>query len=262
MAGSKQLAPRVDLQFSSNVWRPGDVTLTTTGLLGPHLTPDNHRQLLDAARHKSKREVEHLVAALRPQAAVPSSVRKLPSSAPDRVRTEPSSLVSASPIEPAPLPATNSSRSSDPAPRPATVKPLDPARYRVQFTVAAATFEKLHRVQDLMRHQCPSGDLAVVFERALTLLLEHLERTKLAQVSRSRESSGSASRSRRIPAAVRRAVWTRDEGQCAFVGARGRCTERGFLEFHHVVPFADGGASVIENIQLRCRAHNQYESDL
>ena len=49
--------------------------------------------------------------------------------------------------------------------------------------------------------------------------------------------------------------------QCAFIGARGRCTERGFLEFHHVIPFADGGLAVVDNIQLRCRAHNQYELD-
>ena len=33
----------------------------------------------------------------------------------------------------------------------------------------------------------------------------------------------------------------RDQGRCAFVGASGRCRETGFLEFHHVEPFADGG---------------------
>jgi len=57
-------------------------------------------------------------------------------------------------------------------------------------------------------------------------------------------------------------IGLRDAGQCAFVGTRGPCAERGFLEFHHLVPFADGGAAVIDNIQLRCRAHNRYESEL
>jgi hypothetical protein len=56
-------------------------------------------------------------------------------------------------------------------------------------------------------------------------------------------------------------VWERDGGQCAFVGAQGRCTERGLLEFHHVQPFAAGGESVESNLELRCRAHNQYEAD-
>ena len=57
----------------------GTVTLTAVNLLAPHLTTDNHRDTLEAARYKSKREVEHLVAALRPQPAVSASVRKLPS---------------------------------------------------------------------------------------------------------------------------------------------------------------------------------------
>src|SRR5687767_10872948 len=39
----------------------GSVNLTTVGLLAPHLTVENHCELLEAARHKSKREVEHLV---------------------------------------------------------------------------------------------------------------------------------------------------------------------------------------------------------
>jgi hypothetical protein len=40
--------------------------------------------------------------------------------------------------------------------------------------------------------------------------------------------------------------------------------ETGFLEFHHVVPFAAGGSTTVENIALRCRlrrAHNQYEAE-
>lgn len=43
----------------------GDVTLTSVTLLAPHLTDDNCAAALEAARHKSKREVEVQVAALR-----------------------------------------------------------------------------------------------------------------------------------------------------------------------------------------------------
>src|SRR5688572_3324942 len=56
----------------------GALHLTAIGLLAPHLTADNHERVLAAARHKSKREVEEIVAALRPQPPVPSSIRKLP----------------------------------------------------------------------------------------------------------------------------------------------------------------------------------------
>lgn len=46
------------------------------------------------------------------------------------------------------------------------------------------------------------------------------------------------------------------------MGTRGRCPETDSLEFHHVTPFAYGGKNTADNIQLRCRAHNQYEADL
>jgi hypothetical protein len=60
----------------------GLVNLTTVCLLAPHLTDANHVEVLNTARHKSKREVEHLVASLQPQPAVPSVVRKLPARGP------------------------------------------------------------------------------------------------------------------------------------------------------------------------------------
>lgn len=241
----------------------GDITLTTIGLLGPHLTPDNYQHLFEAARHKSKREIEQLVATLRPQPCVPSTVRKVP----DQISERPSVSLEAARASQPLMPVAGGASSGEPTmmqlkAKPAIVQPLGAERYKVQFTVAKETFEKLRRVQDLMRHACPSGDVAVVFDRALTMLLQHLERTKVAQVTRPRPRRVIGSGSRHIPAAVRREVWTRDNGQCAFIGARGRCMERGFLEFHHVVPFADGGTPVVENIQLRCRAHNRYESYL
>jgi len=58
-----------------------------------------------------------------------------------------------------------------------------------------------------------------------------------------------------------REVWARDGGRCAFVGTTGRCAETGFLEFHHVVPYAAGGSATVENLQLRCTAHNKYETE-
>jgi hypothetical protein len=37
--------------------------------------------------------------------------------------------------------------------------------------------------------------------------------------------------------------------------------ERGFLEFHHLEPYAVGGRAVVDNVALRCRAHNVYEAE-
>jgi hypothetical protein len=70
-------------------------------------------------------------------------------------------------------------------------------------------------------------------------------------------------RSRHIPNAVKRAVWRRDQGRCAFTASTGRrCGERSFLEFHHVRPYAMEGPASVGNISLRCRRHNAYEAEM
>jgi hypothetical protein len=143
---------------------------------------------------------------------------------------------------------------------PARVTPLAPDRYRLQVTLAGTTHEKFRRAQSLLRHAVPSGDAAEILDRALSLLIGQLERQRFAKASRPRASTPSASRSRHIPAAVRRHVWRRDGGRCAFVGAEWRCRETSFLEFHHVEPFAVGGHATADNIELRCRAHNTHEA--
>ena len=116
---------------------------------------------------------------------------------------------------------------------------------------------------DAARHAVPDGDVGSILDRALTLLIDHLERRRFARAAspRASPSDGPAS-GRYIPASVRRDVWQRDKGRCAFVGRTGRCRETAFLEFHHVAPYAAGGAATADNIQLRCRAHNQYEASL
>jgi 5-methylcytosine-specific restriction endonuclease McrA len=230
----------------------GALTLTNIALLRPRLTRDNHIGLLEAARHKSKHQVQCQIAALAPRPAERTLLRKMPTP----VRLELSADVSASDEPHAPAPTFS-------APRP-TVAPLAPDRYLLKVTVSAATHARLRRAQDLMRHTIPNGDPAAIIDRALTLLVEQLERTKMAATTRPRRATGppSTTHSRRLPAAVRRAVWNRDDGRCAFVGTNGRCAETGFLEFHHVRPYGDGGRTTVENLQLRCRAHNEHEAEL
>lgn len=133
--------------------------------------------------------------------------------------------------------------------------------YTLSITVSRETRDKLTRAQELLRHAVPDGDVGAIFDRALTLLIAQVEKKKIGS-ARARRSRSSRRRSRHVPMSVRREVWQRDGGRCAFVGPEGRCDERAFLEFHHVQPYASGGESDVANIQLRCQAHNQHEADV
>ncbi|HEY5876512.1 MAG TPA: DUF222 domain-containing protein [Ilumatobacteraceae bacterium] len=59
-------------------------------------------------------------------------------------------------------------------------------------------------------------------------------------------------RTRTVPRALRRALARRDEG-CRFPG----CNHTRWVDAHHVVHWADGGATKLENLCLLCRFHHR-----
>jgi len=242
----------------------GAITLTTVRLLKPHLTAGNCERCLDAASHKTKREVELLVATLAPQPDVAPSVRRLPTArSMEATKAEPFFGAPAEPDSLVSSPVVHQLRtagSATNAPQRAMIAPLAPERYLIKVTVSGETHAKLRRAQDLLRRTIPNGDPAAIVDRALTVLVEQLERTRLAKSPQPRSSATRASNTRQVPANVKRVVWERDAGRCAFVGTQGRCAETAFLEFHHVVPYAAGGVTSVDNLALRCRAHNVHEA--
>jgi hypothetical protein len=141
------------------------------------------------------------------------------------------------------------------------VAPLSEAHYKLQVTISAASRERLKHIQDLMRHTIPNGDPAAIVERALELLHDDLLKKKAAAVARPRRTARAAGPAgRHIPSSVKREVWRRDQGRCAFVSPDGhRCGDAGFIEYHHVDAHWLGGEATADNLQLRCRAHNGFE---
>lgn len=264
----------------------GDVHLAALKMLAPLFTPENHLELLAAARHCSKRELQLLIARMRPQPDAPDAVRKLPAArkatAGANGAARPAALMNALPFAEKTVPEPAAATVPEPAvaagsqARPAMVAPLAPERYKVQFTAGAGTYSKLRRAQELLRHRIPNGDVATVIDQALELLVRELEKKKFAALEQPRRNGVDALRdpgasrgangagaeaSRHIPAAVKRAVWERDQGRCTFIGSNGvRCTERGRLEFDHIRPHGDGGTATLDNVRLLCRCHNQYEA--
>jgi hypothetical protein len=245
----------------------GAVNLTSVRLLAAHLTAENHLAVLESARGKRRAQVEEIVASLAPFPEAPTFVRKLPARREFSAPAPPAAPADGRSVTP---PELESAAAPPLAPPVASwrvegasgeVTPLAPDRYRLQVTIQGGTLEKLRLAKDMLRHAIPSGDEAAVLDRALTVLLADLARAKFAATDSPRATRGAVPGSRHIPAEVKRAVWLRDFGRCAYASAEGRrCDERAFVEFHHLRPYAADGEATIDNIQLRCRRHNAYES--
>jgi 5-methylcytosine-specific restriction endonuclease McrA len=233
-------------------------TLNLTGLLlvGPHLTAENTDELIAAVAHQSIAEIGRLLGARSPAAEAPPLFDPMSKS----LDSNPTFCAPADPAGPTTETATCANRvprGGDPA--------LEPQRpYQLKVNLTEATRDKLLRARDLLSHAVPSGDLALVLDRALDALLPQLETRKLgsARPARRPQHRAPALGTRTVPAPVRRAVWERDGGRCTFASVTGRrCGARRRLEFDHVVPVARGGVATVDGIRLRCRTHNQYEAE-
>ncbi|MFT4572433.1 MAG: hypothetical protein ACI8TX_003281 [Hyphomicrobiaceae bacterium] len=267
----------------------GELHLTAVHLLSKHLTEANHREVLSRARHKSAREIENLIAEIAPRPDVPSRVRALPRVNVDEQGAQQSTSAQANREAGLAVPApegfdaktgiasresfAQSRGTSSPVKTQTTtargrVTPLAPRRYKVEITVDQQTHDKLRALEDLLSHQA-AGDPAAIISRAINLLLVDTLKKKAALTDRPRTrrtpgtDTAKDQRTRAIPAALRRAVWLRDGGRCRFEDDKGhRCRATRNLEFHHKMPFGRGGVHEIENIELRCHGHNQYQADL
>jgi hypothetical protein len=240
----------------------GRLHLSAIALLAPHLDKlDEVRRekLLASATHKSKRQVEELVAALAPRPDVAATMLKRPQRG-AAATPKTTSQLGPDRVDPPASPAD--SRRPVPAESPAKVEPLAPARYKVTFTASAELRDKLSRLQSLLRTAMPGADLAEIIKVAVTEKLERLEARRFGKTKAPRkdlDTTDTSPGSRYIPAAVKRVVVARDGDRCTFVNANGkRCSEREGLEFHHDEPYALGGDRGPSNIYLHCRAHNVY----
>jgi hypothetical protein len=264
--------------------REGRLHLSGIARLAPHLTPENRDAVLKRAAGMSHREVKELVSELEPKPDAPAKIRKLPDRAAHppaatslqlcahRVARPPSdapqegstaqgiAAKGVSPGDPA-SPSASPPPWAAPSPSPAaSIEPLAPARFKVQFTASAELRDKLERLQALMRGPVPDGDLAMVVEIAVTRELERLEARRFGKTRKPRKKlarTDTKAKSRYIPAAVRRHVEERDGGRCTYEDRHGRrCGKRHDLEFHRRRPFGLGGDHDPEDLALMCRTHN------
>jgi 5-methylcytosine-specific restriction endonuclease McrA len=267
----------------------GRLNVSTVALMSQALKTSQGEALLTAALGKSRAEVEMLIAERFPRADVPTTLVPV-----DRPASLAVASVFAAPVEAAPVEPTTqndmltlataggtsaqvaasteasapgrmnfakSKPASDPSALQSRVAPLSPGRFELRLTISQALRDKLERARELLGHAVPSGDIAELLERALDELIAKQEKRQFAATDKPRACRPS-SNPRHIPAAVKRAVTRRDRGRCTYESGDGvRCGARKLLQYDHVIPVARGGTSTVDNIRLRCRAHNQLEAE-
>jgi 5-methylcytosine-specific restriction endonuclease McrA len=290
------------------------IHLTGILLLGPHLTDDNHRDVLARARYRSKREIEKLVAELAPRNDVPARIEPLhvaPRPAADHATMMAAlcgpvrNLPQGNGRGEAPVGTLAELELADESSVASPTNPSEPERhlspalhYKVQFTADQEYMSLLEEARNLLAHVNPSRDFVEVQRKALELLVNHLRKRKHAirtsdavaepdragaeprgaetivnpcdadraeapdAVSEIRPASADSVRRRRPTAEVARAVWQRDQGRCTYVDGRGqRCRETSMLECHHEHAWALGGVTTVDNLALRCAAHNALAAE-
>lgn len=268
------------------------ITIAALVVLAPWLTRDNAAAWITAAAGKSKRELEALVAARYPQAPQPDSIRNLPNQAPSIVSfAPPAALEVGSPIAPegvAPPPGEALPSHVEWPLIQGTperlewgwqqLSPVSADRVRVGFDAASVVGQLIERMRQLLRHKYPEGRLEDLIREALEVYLDRKDpqrRLDMKEVKAACTAEGTMperednerlpmryarawSSGRYIPAKVKSAVWSRDDGRCAWRDKDGIvCGSKDWIEYDHIHPYAKGGRSDdARNIRLLCRQHN------
>jgi 5-methylcytosine-specific restriction endonuclease McrA len=253
--------------------RDGRLSMSTAALLGPVPMEENCGEILARAAFMTRAETEHLVASLQPRTAPREGLRLLSSAALPRETPPPQQepSVFANPPELGCAPPQLLAPPPRPTSRP-TLEPLSATTYSLRVTVDLPFKQELDELKAFLAHKIPNGDLGAVLREAVRCALEkHGKRKGAVEPSRKRKSpqpKKSTNEERRpearehIPAAVRREVWKRDGGRCAWRSANGHvCGSTWKVEVDHVEPVARGGGAKVDNLRLTCFTHNQLRAD-
>jgi 5-methylcytosine-specific restriction endonuclease McrA len=265
-AGRRIAAMKVLRRFPrlAEALRDGRLCLSTLALLGPVLTEENAGELLARAAYRTTAEVDHLVASLRPRQA-PREGLRLTAGRPvvEAAFSQGASVSAAPPPETAPPPSIPPAPPLL-APRPrAETRAVSEGQWSLRVTVDRALKEDLETLSMLLSHTFPRGDLAAVLHEAIRCGIEkHGKRKGAVRPSRKVAPKAPPKDPAAIPAEVRRQVWERDGGCCAWTGPDGkRCGSRWKLEVDHLKPPSRGGTSTLGNLRLACRQHNLLHAE-
>jgi hypothetical protein len=276
--------------------RDGRLCCSATAELAKVLTDENREALLPRFFGLSAREAQELVVELQPRQApatrtvvtgapqvvpVPPAAMHHPLTMVPQATGEPSPVLPPDVVPPSQLRTSEVAFGGDArsAANRDDVEPLTADLRRLHVTVSRQLLKKLEAAQAGLGHTIPGAKMEQVIDAAVDLLLEKQARAR-GQVQRRRAVAATPTTTsspaigtttipseppphRRdgpreaIPAAVRRAVWARDGGRCSWpLDGGGCCGSTHRLELDHLVPWARGGETTVENLRLTCSRHN------
>ncbi len=177
-------------------------------------------------------------------------------------------------------------------------RPITDEKTLIQLTVGKDLMNKIQKLKGLLSHQNETGSLEGLLDRLADIALEKLdpERREARRQNRNKslqqenqnctaplpapegeqsmslrgghrptkQSLGVKTNSRHIPQLLRDQIWLRDKGQCQYGNPKtGKiCGSTQRLELDHRFPFALGGENSADNLQIKCRAHNQWRAGI
>lgn len=282
----RKVAAELALRFPEVVepLRDGRLCITSVIELARVMTEKNRAEVLPRFFRVSKKEARAVAVEIRPKSVIPQREVRAPlggaaSFHPGETgmtHPEGGALVdlggTEAPAEPVAVPTEPDSRPPvAPAPKPPvapagpppglSMEPLTAELCRLHLTVSKRFLAKLDGARAAESHVRRGASSCDVLELGLDLLLDRQARRR-GETNRPQANPRPSSPGH-LPAAVRRAVWTRDGGQCQWpLSMGGVCGSTLRVQVDHVIPKARGGPSTVENCRLLCRVHNDLAARL
>jgi len=204
----------------------GELSLSQAKRITSVLTKENAPELIEKAKTMTQREIEKVVATLNPKAAIGERTR----------------FISADRIE-------------------------------LKTSLREECMKKLRRIQDLESQKTKKAcDLEATLEAMADFYLERqdpvmkseriLKKPSLRKVEKKivgqPECSTIQPRRLRFTSEMKHRVNQRDQTQCTHVDSLGRrCSNKRWVEIHHIIPVSQGGDNRLENLTTLCHAHHR-----
>jgi len=134
------------------------------------------------------------------------------------------------------------------------LKIVKPNIYSVRWNISEKTLNLFEELKGLVAHRRMNQD-EVLF-MAIEVATEKIKNEKFKINAKLSTPVAKPCSKRFIKAVVKKEVYERDHGRCT------RCRSTYKLEYDHILPFAMGGKSTVENLRLLCFSCNQRRSKL